>query len=237
MTLKSNIGRTIGIALLVQMATALILPFVLIGSIVKGYPDYLESAAAASGQVRLGIVVGFVGMAFTLYLGVSMFPILKEHSRRAALWFLAVCVVSCTLDLVHNGTVLSMLSASERFAAAGGRDDAIYRAWGITAASMRRSVHVMQLVAIAAWMMSFYVANCRFRLTPRLFSVLGIGGVASQFTGVTAMMLLGYPTIGFLAMILAPIHAATAIWLIVKGFPRNSTSAGKEQLPNYVAHE
>lgn len=225
---RSNIGRTIGIALLVQMATALILPFVLIGSIVKGYPDYLEATAAASGQVRLGIVVGFVGMAFTLFLGVSMFPILKEHSRRAALWFLAVCAVSCTLDLVHNGTVLSMLAASERFVAAGGGDDAIYRAWAITAASMRRSIHVMQLVAIALWMMSFYVANFRFRLTPRPLSALGIAGVASQFTGVTAMMLLGYPTIGFLAMILAPIHAATAIWLIVKGFPGSKTSVDRE---------
>jgi hypothetical protein len=38
-----------------------------------------------------------------------------------------------------------------------------------------------------------------------------------DFTGVTAMMFLGYPALGYLAMRLDPIHAATAIWLIVNG--------------------
>ena len=33
------------------------------------------------------------------------------------------------------------------------------------------------------------------------------------------MMFLGYPVLSYMAMPLAPIHAVTAIWLIVKGFP------------------
>lgn len=221
----SNIGRTVGIALLLQMATGLILPFVLIGALNKGYPDYLEAAAASSGQIRASIAITFVGTALTLFIGVTTFPVLKAYSLRAAVWFAGVCAISCALDLLQSAAVLSMLSASERFAQATAGDDTIYRAFGLVAASIRRSVHVMQLVAIAGWMMSFYVSLFRFRLTPRIISVLGIAGVASQFTGVPAMMLSGYPTIDLMAMALAPIHIAAAVYLIVRGF---STSPAVE---------
>ncbi|MGB7200819.1 MAG: DUF4386 domain-containing protein [Pyrinomonadaceae bacterium] len=216
---EMNLGRTVGILLLLQMASALVFPFVLMRALNGGYPDFLEAAAASGGQIRAGMGLAFVGAALTLFLGVKMFSVLKRHSNGAALWFLGVCAIGCGIDAVHSGSVLSMLSVSERFANSGGADAAIYQAWGAAAASMRRSLHVVQLVAIGAWMMTFYVSLLRFRLVPRPLSTLGIIGVASQFTGVTAMMFLGYPQLGFLAMPLAPIHAITAIWLIVKGFP------------------
>ncbi|MGB7207346.1 MAG: DUF4386 domain-containing protein [Pyrinomonadaceae bacterium] len=215
---EMSVGRTVGILLLLQMACALILPFVLMRALNGGYPDFLEAAAASGGQIRAGMALAFFGAALTLLLGIKMFPVLKQYSRGAALWFLGICAISCALDAVHNGTVLSMLSVSERFTNSGGGDAAVYQAWGAAAASTRRSAHLVQLVAIGAWMMTFYISLWRFRLVPRPLSVIGIIGVASQFTGVTAMMFLGYPQLGFLAMPLAPIHAATAIWLIVKGF-------------------
>ena len=215
-----GVGRTVGIVLLVQMACALILPFVLMRSIVGGYPGFLEAGAASSGEVRAGVAIAFLGAALTLFLAVKILPVLREYSLGAAVWFLAICIASAALDAVHNASVISMLSVSERFAASGG-GDAIYQAWGAAAASMRRSAHIVQLVAIGAWMMSFYALLWRFKLVPRALAVLGVIGVASQFTGVTAMMFLGYPPLGYLAMPLAPIHAATAIWLIVKGSPYN----------------
>jgi len=223
----TGVGRAVGILLLLQMASALILPFVLIGA--KGYPDFLETAAANAIQIRSGMALGFVGAALTITLGVWMFPVLRPYGKRAALWFLAVCTISAALDAVHNASVMSMLSVSEKFAASGGADSALYHAWGAMAASIRRSAHVVQLVAIGAWMMTFYISLWRFRLVPRPLSVIGIIGVASQFTGVTAMMFLGYPSLGFLAMPLAPIHATTAIWLIVKGFPVLSDEGSLEK--------
>jgi hypothetical protein len=199
------------------MASALVFPFVLIGA--RGYPDFLETAAANAIQIRTGMALGFVGSGLTITLGVWMFPVLTPYGKRAALWFLAVCTISAALDAVHNASVMSMLSVSEKFTASGGADSALYQAWGAAAASMRRSAHVIQLVAIGAWMMTLYISLWRFRLVPRPLSAIGIIGVASQFTGVTATMFLAYPSLGYLAMPLAPIHAATAFWLIVKGFP------------------
>lgn len=215
-------GRKVGIALLLQMATGLILPFVLIRALNLGYPDYLQAAGADSGQIRASVLITIVGLALTLFIGATMFPVLKSFSLGAGVWFVAVCAVSAALDLMHNAAVLSMLSASERFGQAAVGDEAIYRAGGLAAASFRRSIHIMQLVAIAGWMMSFYVSLFRFRLTPRIVSGLGFTGVISQFTGVTVMTLLGYPMVGVMAMVLAPIHALAAAYLIVKGFRENT---------------
>jgi hypothetical protein len=211
-------GRVIGVLLLLQMAAGLIVPFVLIDSLVKGYPAYLETAANNSGRIRVATVIAFIGAGLTVALGVWMNPILGGYSKRAALWFLAVCVISAALDAVHNASVTAMLTAGEKFAESGGADGAVYRSLAAAAAAIRRSAHIVQLFGIGAWMASFHISAWRFRLVPRPIATLGIAGVACQFMGVTAMMLLGYPVIGYLAMPLAPIHAAAAIWLIVKGF-------------------
>jgi Domain of unknown function (DUF4386) len=230
---ESSGSRTVGILLLLQMASALIFPFVLIDALKGGYPDFLATAAASGVQIRAGVALAFIGAGLTLALGIWMFSVLRPHSRRTALWLIAICAISCSLDLVHNTTVISMLSVGERFANAGAADAAVYQAWAAAAAGMRRSTHIVQLFAIGAWMASLYVAMWRFRLVPRLLSVFGMVGVAGQFTGVTAMMFLGYPVVTYFAMPLAPIHAAIAVWLIVKGFPQSFDP--EKGSPNAVA--
>jgi hypothetical protein len=146
-----------------------------------------------------------------------MFPRLSEYSRPFALVLLAVCLLSCAVDLVHNATVLSMLGAAEHYSSFPA-DTAITQAWGIAAASLRRSVHIMQLVAVCAWIFTFYISLLKHALVPRPIAVLGILGITGQFIGVTLMMFLGNSPITYLAMPLAPIHLLTAGWIIAKGF-------------------
>ena len=213
-----RIGRSVGVLLLLQMVCALIVPFILMDALVKGYPAFLETAALSADRIRSGVLLAFVGLGLTVAIGVWMHPLLAGYSKRAALWFVAVCLISAGLDAVHNASVMSMLAVGERFASAGGADGAIHQAWAAVAGSMRRSAHIIQLFGIAAWIATFYVSLWRFRLVPRVLAALGSIGIALQFTGVTAMMFLGYPVMTYLAIPLAPIHAATAIWLIVKGF-------------------
>ena len=91
---EMSVGRTVGILLLLQMASALILPFVLMRALNGGYPDFLEAAAASGNQIRAGMALAFFGAALTLLLGIKMFPVLKQYSRGAALWFLGICAIS-----------------------------------------------------------------------------------------------------------------------------------------------
>lgn len=213
-----TIGRTVGILLLVQLATALTLPFILSKPITLGSPAFLTAVAAHSVQILSAALIAIVGSGLTVYLGITAYEVFRLFSRSAALLFVIVCGVSCTLDLVHTGTILSMLAISNDFVAADTANPDLYRVVGAAVASTRRSAHIIQLLAIGAWMLVFYSSLFRFRLVPRVLAVIGISGVTLQFIGVTLMMLLGYRSIGAMAMPLLPIHITVAVWLILKGF-------------------
>ncbi|WP_303312228.1 DUF4386 domain-containing protein [Hymenobacter sp. BT730] len=213
-----TIGRKVGILLLLQLAAALTLPFILSKSITVGSPAFLTAVAAHSFQIRAAVLLSFVGAALTVYLGVTAYPVFRRYSKSAALLFLVVCAISATLDIVQAGTIMSMLAISNRFVESGTTNSELYEVVGAAVASARRSAHATQLLAIGAWIFVFYISLLRFQLVPRALAVLGVIGITLQFIGVTLMMFLGYPSIGQMAMPLLPIQIMVAVWLIVKGF-------------------
>lgn len=220
-----NTGRIIGIMLLVQMACGLILPFVLWYPLILGSPAFLTTAAASSFQIRGGVFLSFVGGALTVAIAVIAFPVFRRYSYTIALGFLAVCVISCTLDAVQNATVMSMLSLSQEYAKAGAADTNLFTALGMLAATTRRWVHYTQLLGFGAWIFLFYISLLRFRLIPPALAALGVIGILLQFSGVTLLGFLGYTNVTQLAMPLAPIHATVAVWLMVKGFNATAQEA------------
>lgn len=211
-------GRTVGIILLLQLAAALTLPFILSKPITLRAPDFLANVAEHSFQVRSAVLLSFVGSGLTVYLGITAFRIFRLYGKSIGLAFLVACAVSCTLDIVHAGTIMSMLSVSNEFVNSKPADLGLYKEVAVAVALVRRSAHSTQLLAIGAWMFVFYISLFRFRLIPRVLAIVGVIGVALQFVGVTLMMFLGYPLISEMAVPLLPIQVTVAIWLIVKGF-------------------
>jgi hypothetical protein len=213
-----TIGRTIGILLLLQLIAALTLPFILSKPVTFGSPAFLTAVAKHSFQIRSAVLLSFVGSALTVYLGITAFQVFRLYSKSAALSFLVACAVSCTLDVVQAGTIMSMLSISNEFVTSGATNFELHQLVGAAVASARRSAHSTQLLAIGAWMFIFYISLFRFKLVPLVLAVLGVIGVTLQFIGVTSMMFLGYHSIGQMAMPLLPIQITVAVWLIIKGF-------------------
>lgn len=213
-----TIGRTVGILLLFQLATALTLPFILSMPITLGSPAFLTAVAEHSFQIRSAVAISFVGSALTVYLGITVFQVFRLYSKPAALLFVVVCAVSCTLDVIQGGTILSMLSISNAFVTSLAPNPEQYQVVAAAVASARRSAHITQLLAIGAWMFVFYISLFRFKLIPRVLAAIGGIGITLQFIGVTSMMFMGYRTIGEMAMPLLPIQIMVAVWLIIKGF-------------------
>ncbi len=222
-----SIGRVVGVLLLLQLAAGLTVPFILLRPGIVGYPGFLAAAAENSLQIRAAVFIAFVGGALTVSLAITALPVFRRYSGAMALGFLAVCTISCTLDVVHNASVMSMLSLSQRYLEAGA-DAGLYQALGAVAASTRRWAHYTQLAAIGAWIFLFYTSLWRFRLVPRALASLGLIGILLQFTGVTLLTFLGYPQEGRMAMPLGPIHLAVAVWLMAKGFDGASPTTGVE---------
>ena len=210
-------------------------PFILLLPLVPGSPEFLTAAAEHSFQIRTAVFIFFIGGALTLSIGITMLPIIRRNSNATALWFIAVCLISFMLDLMHNATVLSMLSLSQQYINGGAADSRLYEIVGAAVASARRSAHVVQLVGIGAWIFIFYSSLFRFALIPRALAAVGLIGIVSQFTGVTLMMLLGYTVIGQMAMPMLPIQIAVAVWLMVKGF--NERLPGETVEPGFEDRE
>lgn len=224
-----RVGRTVGLLLLLQLAAGLTVPFILLGPLIPGSPVFLTAAAASSFQIRSAVLLAFAGGALTVSLGITSLPVFRRYSNATALWFLAVCVISCTLDMVHNATVMSMLSLSQQFVSSSTPDPNLYQALGKVVASTRRWAHFTQLFAIGGWIFVFYSSLLRFALIPRTLAALGLIGILLQFTGVTLMMLLGYNMIPVMAIPLLPIQIAVGIWLMVKGFNERHRPVSAEE--------
>src|SRR5438105_3379800 len=110
MSSSKSIGRRIGLLLLLQMAFALTTPFILLRPPMVNFPDYLTAFAQNSFQVRGAVFISFVGAALTVTLAVTLWPLLSKYSQPLAIAFVAICVVSCALDLMQDAGVMSMLS-------------------------------------------------------------------------------------------------------------------------------
>jgi hypothetical protein len=211
-------GRIVGVLLLLQLAFGLMLPFILWHPLIIGVPSFLADAAAKAGQIRAGVVLSFIGAALTLAIGINSFSIFRRYGYTLALWFLAACLISFTLDAIQNATVMSMLSLSEEYVKVSTADNGVFLGLGTVAALIRRWVHYTQLLGFGAWIFLFYISLLRSALIPRVLACLGVVGILLQFTGVTLFGFLGYPSVMQMAIPLFPIHVAAGLWLIVKGF-------------------
>jgi hypothetical protein len=226
-------GRIVGILLLLQLAAGLTIPFILMSPLVAGSPGFLTAAAEHSSQIRIAVFIAFIGGVLTVSLGITVLPVFRRYSSATALWFLAVCIISFTMDALHNTGVMSMLSLSQQYVGGGGADTELYGVVGAAVASARRWAHITQLVAIGGWIFVFYSSLFRFALIPRALASLGLVGIVLQFTGVTLMMFLGYSTIGEMAMPLLPIQITVAMWLLVKGFNERLQEHRQTGLPSH----
>jgi hypothetical protein len=219
-----SVGRIIGGLLLVQLA-GLIVPFVMLHPITKGSRDWLVHAAASSFQIKVAVFLLFANTALTIGIAIAAWPVFRRYSERLALWLVALAVIMFALQAVDNAHVLSMVSLSQQFAQAGGRDD-IFQTLAAAAGSTRRWVHYSELLAIDAWIFMFYSGLFRCLLVPRALAGFALLTVVLHITGITLPLWVEYPSVTLLGASMALGHTALAVWLMAKGFDERPFAPG-----------
>jgi hypothetical protein len=213
---ETRTGRVLGVLLLAHLAGALILPYVLLGTAMTSPGAVLENAAAHASNLRTAVVLFIFGAALVITIAIAAWPVFRRHDERLALAFLALAVANLPLQLVESGTVLTTLSLSNQLAA-NADNAAMLQAAGAAVALARRWAHFTQLATVVSWLFILYVTLWRTALVPRVLAALGMVTTLLQIAGVPARAILGWGIITELAMPLAPVHIALALWLIVKG--------------------
>lgn len=214
-------GRTVGILILLHLAVGLITPFVIIDRI-RTPAGLLAGAAANPGQLRVAVLLLFIGSAIPIAIAATAWPVLRRCSSASPLWLFALAVAGFILQVVDGGALLSTLSLSQEYAKAEVAKDAL-QAVGLVISAIRRWTHFTYLLVAVGWIFLFCGTLYRFRFAHRVLALLGVVTSLFQIYGVTLRTMFGYAPEMRLAMPLAPAYAALAMWLIVNGFDARYT--------------
>ncbi len=225
-----SMGRIIGILLLVQLA-GLIVPFVLLHPLTTGPKGFLANAAGASFQIKVAVFLLFANCALTIGIAIAALPVFREYSEAMALWLVVLSVIMFLLQAVDNIHVLSMLSLSQQYAEAGGPAE-LFQTFAAVVGSTRRWAHFTELLVIDCWIFLLYCVLYRFALVPRALAAFGLITVMLHFIGIPLPGFLGYSIVTLMGVPMAFSHIALAIWLMVKGFGGEPTTASPSSSSN-----
>jgi Domain of unknown function (DUF4386) len=217
MSSAKQVGRIIAALLLAQMIGGYLVNFVLMGPVFDP-PGFMVNAAGHSLRVGLSVLVGIATGMLTVGIAITAFRVFREYSHAMALWFVALSVVSFSLNVVENTNVMSLLSLSEAYAKAGVADRELFQALRGVVASARNWAHYIALIIAGCTLFVFYSVLFRFALVPRALAAFGLGAVMLQIIAV-AMPLFGQSIVFLMLLPLGLSQLILALWLMAKGLP------------------
>ncbi|MEC2074900.1 DUF4386 domain-containing protein, partial [Metabacillus fastidiosus] len=198
--------------------------------------DYLSKGSEHANQVILGALMELILVAAAIGTATTMFPILRKYNETIALWHVCFRFLEAIVITVGVISVLSLLTLSREFAAAGAPDIASFQASG----TLLKAIHDWTFLLGPNFMlgintMMYSYIFYKSRLVPRFIPILGMTGAALIFICAILVMFGVIEQLSVWGAILALPVAANemilAVWLISKGFNQSafaSMSAKKE---------
>jgi hypothetical protein len=216
MTTAMNVGRTVGVLLIVQMTAGYVTNFVLLQPAFDP-PGFLVNAAPHATRFGAAAMLGIVSAGISLAIAITVLPLLRQLSERMALLYLALSVAALSLAVVENAKVMSLLSLSQAYAASNGADPTSFQGLRGVVAASRNWAHYSQLIVGGSTFVALFAALYRFALIPRVLAGFALAAAALQIATVAR------PFFGAAVIfpLLAPAGIAyllSALWLTVKGF-------------------
>lgn len=222
----NNTGRIIGLLVLIHLLTGLVPPYIMLRPLTTPL-SFNANTTANAFQVRLSVMLLFVGGAVTVGVAVAAFPVLRQYSYAIALWILALAIANFSLQCVENAAWMSMFTLSQNYAKAVPADVGVYNLIGAAVRSAWKWVHYTHLLIMVSWMFMLFVALWRSALVPRVLAGLGLLTTLMQITGITLPQFIPYPSPIPIAMglPLGFVYLALSVWLMVKGFSEQQKPA------------
>lgn len=217
-----NAGRVIALALLVQVALSPPVYFRWMRPATSS--EFLANAAANADSVRFGMLMTFVLGAMTLVASLAAFPIIRKHSERFALAYVAMAGVSLATLMADTVALRNLLALSIEYAKPGAPTELLQSLGAIGRANWI-SAHYTNLTVAHATVFLFFVILFRFALVPRVLAGPGIIAAALSTTTV-ASMLIARPipfTRGVMPM--GVISLVLILWLLIRGLADTPAAA------------
>jgi hypothetical protein len=209
-------ARWIGLILLSQLVIAPLVNFGVLGPVFSAPGGFLVNAAPHATGLAITVVVDLLVGFLSVSIAVLLWPVLRVHGERLALFLLVCSTANLALNAVENATVMSLLSLSKAHAAAPVADAALYEALRGVVGAARNWMHYIKLFCGGVGLFVLYGALYRARLVPRALAGFGMLASITQMTSV-ALPLFGTPVVFALLAPLGLAQLALAAWLLTKG--------------------
>jgi hypothetical protein len=221
MNSNKKASKIVGVLFILAAVTAVI-GLNLYDPILNG-PDYLTKGSEHANQVTVGAVMELILVVSAVGTATTMFPLLRQYNETIALWHVCFRFLEAIIITVGVISVLSLLTLSQEFVAAGAPDSSSFYSSGI----ILKAIHDWTFMLGPLFMLGINTVMYSYifyktRLVPRFISILGMTGATCVFVCSLFVMFGVFPQISFwgavLAVPVATYEMTLAIWLIFKGF-------------------
>src|SRR3954471_4879796 len=221
MNSNKKAAKIVGVLFILAAVTAVI-GLILYDPILNG-PDYLIKGSEHANQVILGALMELILVATAIGTATIMFPFLRKYNETIALWHVCFRFLEAVIITVGVISVLSLLTLSREFVAAGAPDTASFQASG----TLLKAVHDWTFLLGPLFMlgintMMYSYIFYKSKLVPRFIPILGMTGATLVFICALLVMFGVIQQVsvwgGILALPIAANEMILAVWLIVKGF-------------------
>jgi hypothetical protein len=215
--------RWLAILLLAQLVVAPIANFGLVGPVFQGAGGFLANAAPHATVFAIAALLSFALAIVTAGIAIVLWPVLRPHGERIALVLAVLGAAGIALSGLEVTAMLSMLSLSQAYVAAGAQDEALYHGLRGVVGSARNWAHLVQLLMTGALLLAMYAGVFRLRLVPRWVAIFGMLACVSQMIAVTRPWFGGW----VIFPMLAPLGLANLLligWLLWKPNPADGAA-------------
>lgn len=189
--------------------------------------DYMVQGSEHANQVIFGALMELILVASAIGTSTGMFPILRKYNETIALWHLCFRFLEAVIIAIGIISVLSLLTLSREFAAAGSPVSSPFQASAILAKAIHDWTFILGpnfMLGLNTMMYSYIFYQTK--LVPRFIPILGMTGSVLVLLAALLEMFGIIPQISATgALLCLPVAAnemILAVWLIVKGFNENA---------------
>ncbi|WP_409300676.1 DUF4386 domain-containing protein [Peribacillus sp. SCS-155] len=233
--------KVVGVLFILAAVTA-IAGLILYDPILNG-TDYLMDGSKHANQVILGALMELLLVVSAIGTATAMFPILRKYNETIALWHLCFRFLEAVIIAIGVISVLSLVTLSREFAAAGTTNAASFH----TAGTSLKAIHDWTFLLGPNFMlgintMMYSYIFYKSRLVPRFIPILGMTGSVCIFLCSLFVMFGVFEQLsvwgGILAIPVAANEMILAVWLLVKGFNKSAIDSlsSKKQINDLIVH-
>jgi hypothetical protein len=184
-------------------------------------PDHLSTVVANSLMVTIGAVLWLLAVIGDAAHGVLMFPVLKPHSERMAIGYLAFRIIDAVFIAVMVLLLLLQIPLGSEYlktAASSTTDSAAYLQ-ALSAVTVQGSQYAyaigMSALGISGLLLCYTLYKSK--LVPRFFAIWGLVGYAVIFVGMLSEIM--GSGLGLMSSLPGGLwEISMGVWLIAKGF-------------------